>query len=96
MASFLVCATAPAAEPALLEIGDIRIRDPFIVTDRQKGQYVMVANMGNRRGGAKGWECYTSKDLLHWQKPLVRPVEPEYAGFPGGTTVVRARGTGGT
>ncbi len=69
--------TTEAAEPTLLHLSDIRIRDPFIVADRQEGRYVMVANMGNRRGGAKGWECYTSKDLLHWQKPVPVFTPPE-------------------
>ena len=33
--------------------------------------------MSNRRKGAKGWECYTSKDLRHWQPPVAVFTPPE-------------------
>ena len=39
----------------------------------------MVASMSNRQRGAKGWECYTSKDLRHWQAPVTVFTPP--AGF---------------
>ena len=72
----LLCAAATnfgdtlADDAGLLDVANLRIRDPFVVTDIANGRYVMVASMSNRQRGAKGWECYTSKDLRHWQAPV--------------------------
>ncbi|MHC4180019.1 MAG: glycoside hydrolase family 43 protein, partial [Planctomycetota bacterium] len=76
-ATGLFPASAAAADPAPLDIREIRIRDPFILTDPKGGQYYMIANMGNRRRGAKGWECYTSKDLRFWQPPVAAFTPPK-------------------
>jgi len=72
----LLCAAAAnfgdtlADDAGLLDVANLRIRDPFVVTDIPNGRYVMVASMSNRQRGAKGWECYTSRDLRHWQAPV--------------------------
>jgi hypothetical protein len=49
---------------------DIRIRDPFIYTDRQKGTYYMYAQSTNRVDSEFiGVETYASQDLLNWTAP---------------------------
>ena len=81
----LVCAAdtnrgdALADDEAMLDVADLRIRDPFVFTDVPNARYIMVASMSNRQRGTKGWECYTSKDLLHWQAPVTVFTPP--AGF---------------
>lgn len=59
-----------------LRIEDIRIRDPFIVTDTKAGRYYMYANKSNR-GAGPGWECYVSNDLLNWDPPVTVFSPPE-------------------
>jgi hypothetical protein len=59
-----------ADEGALINVADLRIRDPFVFTDNANGRYLMVASMRNRQPGARGWECYASKDLQDWQPPV--------------------------
>jgi GH43 family beta-xylosidase len=66
-------AEAPKADPATIDIADLRIRDPFILTDAKEGRYIMVARVD--RKGAQGWECFTSKDLRRWQ-PAVTVFTP--------------------
>ena len=73
------CRDALADDADLLDVADLRIRDPFVVTDVANGRYVMVASMSNRQRGGKGWECYTSKDLRHWRAPVTVFTPP--AGF---------------
>jgi GH43 family beta-xylosidase len=68
-----------ADDADLLDVADLRIRDPFVVTDVANGRYVMVASMSNRQRGGKGWECCTSKDLRHWRAPVTVFTPP--AGF---------------
>lgn len=60
---------AQQADAPLLDIGDIRLRDPFILTDTQPGRYILVSSKSIRNKELKGWECYTSQDLRHWQPP---------------------------
>ena len=53
-------------------LNDIRIRDPFVLVDRESGAYYMYAQMGNRlnnKSQQKGVEVYTSKDLKTWHGP---------------------------
>lgn len=59
-----------ASQPAeTRKLEDIRIRDPFVLPDKRAGLYYLYANMSNRRRGARGWECYTSRDLKRWSAP---------------------------
>ena len=52
-------------ESGRLRIEEIRIRDPFILTDTDAAKYYMYANKGNRRD-VRGWECYvTDGPWLH-------------------------------
>jgi beta-xylosidase len=60
----------PSPDGETLSLADIRIRDPFVFTDAKNGRYLMVASKANRDSKARGWECYTSKDLQHWAKPV--------------------------
>lgn len=76
---FRATATAQEAETYPRDISEIRVRDPFILTDIKNGRYIMIVNMSARRKDAKGWECYTSTDLRHWQAPV--PVFTPPAGF---------------
>ncbi|PHN02135.1 sulfatase-like hydrolase/transferase [Flavilitoribacter nigricans] len=51
---------------------EIRIRDPFILTDTSTGTYYMYAQMHNRQDDAdapQGVEVYTSRDLKNWTPP---------------------------
>ena len=51
---------------------DIRIRDPFIVTDTQKGIYYMYASSSQKGSDGQslgGVEVYKSKDLQWWEEP---------------------------
>ena len=73
------CRGTMAGDADLLDVADLRIRDPFVVTDAPNGRYIMVANMSNRQGNAKGWQCYTSRDLRHWRAPVTVFTPP--AGF---------------
>ena len=56
---------------SLIDIKDIRIRDPFIVTDFKTSTYFMYAQTGNRAGSDfQGVEVYTSQDLKKWTAPV--------------------------
>lgn len=54
-------------------IEDIHIRDPFVLTDSDAGQYYLyrssdtITAAGERRGGV---EVFTSKDLKEWNGPF--------------------------
>jgi GH43 family beta-xylosidase len=73
------CRGAVADDADLLDVADLRIRDPFVVTDVPNARYIMVAHMSDRRSGTKGWQCYTSQDLRHWRAPVTVYTPP--AGF---------------
>ena len=49
----------------------IRVRDPFIYVDHERGRYYLYASCSNRLGeaGPQGIEVYTSCDLAHWDEP---------------------------
>jgi GH43 family beta-xylosidase len=59
----------------LIKTSDLRIRDPFIYVDHEKGLYYMYAQLDNRLDGRgdsskpKGVEVYTSTDLKYWAQP---------------------------
>lgn len=59
-------------ESKSLNISEIRIRDPFILSDLKTKTYFMYAQMSNRLGEKnpqKGVEVYISKNLKEWQRP---------------------------
>ncbi len=68
-------AEPPKADAATLDIADLRIRDPFILTDVKNGRYVMVARID--RKGTMGFQCYTSKDLRRWQAAVTVFTPPQ-------------------
>jgi arabinan endo-1,5-alpha-L-arabinosidase len=52
-----------------MDIKDIAIRDPFVLPDPAARLYYMVARIDPSRG-AKGWQCYVSRDLRRWREPV--------------------------
>ncbi len=73
VAAFILAAsTAAVASAATTELENIRIRDPFILTDNKTGQYYMyrtsdsIAADGRVFGGV---EMFRSKDLRTWEGP---------------------------
>jgi arabinan endo-1,5-alpha-L-arabinosidase len=68
-------ATAKEADPATLDIAELRIRDPFILTDVKNGRYILVSRID--RKAALGWECFTSKDLRRWQAAVTVFTPPQ-------------------
>ena len=73
VAAFILAAsTAAVASAATTELENIRIRDPFILTDNKTGQYYMyrtsdsIAADGQVFGGV---EMFRSKDLRTWEGP---------------------------
>ena len=66
---------AQVSKDGTISIDNIRIRDPFVLTDKEAGKYYMYAQMDNRLGGRgddtkpKGVEVYVSSDLENWTQP---------------------------
>jgi len=61
-------------------VNEMRIRDPFIVTDEENGQYYLFVNNGAARLDGKtgeGVDYYITKDLVHLDGPYpaMRPGE---------------------
>lgn len=56
----------------MLKRTDIRIRDPFILTDHQEKVYYLYGTTDENtwEGEAEGFNAYTSKDLENWQGPF--------------------------
>ena len=74
-----------------LRLGDIRMRDPFIL-EAAPGEFVLFGTTdGNVWGGpATGFDCYTSSDLKHWKGPIA--AVPPAARFLGRYAVLGAGG----
>lgn len=63
---------------------DIRIRDPFVLTDAQEGVYYLYAQMKNRdANGPYGVDVYRSRDLTHWTDPIPVLSLPDDRGIKG-------------
>ena len=63
-----------------MTLQEIRIRDPFILADKNTKTYYMYAQMGNLRNVThrkRGVEAYTSKDLQYWYGPQPVFVMPD-------------------
>jgi arabinan endo-1,5-alpha-L-arabinosidase len=62
---------------------EIQMRDPFVVPDRKTGTYYMFGTTDKDpwKSPGVGFDCYTSKDLEHWDGPIpaFRP-EPGFWG----------------
>lgn len=54
-----------------LRLGEIRMRDPFIL-ETVPGEFVLFGTSDQNvwGGPATGFDCYTSKDLDHWDGPI--------------------------
>jgi len=55
-----------------LTLADIQIRDPFVLTLPERGEYLLFgstdADIWNPP--ATGFDCYRSTDLVHWEGPI--------------------------
>jgi hypothetical protein len=52
---------------------DLRIRDPFVVPLRERGEYLMFGSNGLQEWGnghGPGFDCYRSRDLETWHGPI--------------------------
>lgn len=63
--------TGQQAAVSQLRLNDIRMRDPFIL-EPAPGEFVLFGTSdANVWGGpATGFDCYTSRDLEHWDGPV--------------------------
>jgi hypothetical protein len=72
-----------------LKLREIRVRDPFILTDQTTSNYYLYAQCGNRLRNdnlGTGVEVYRSKDLSNWTNPH-QVFERPTANFWGGKEV---------
>ncbi|NKF31022.1 family 43 glycosylhydrolase, partial [Pseudomonas sp. BGM005] len=55
-----------------LTLADIRIRDPYLFTDTEKGEYLLFGSTDPDvwNGPGVGFDCYRSTDLETWQGPV--------------------------
>ncbi len=54
-----------------IPIKNIRIRDPFVLTDKATKTYYLYASKSNRQDTiSPGVEVYTSRDLQNWSEPV--------------------------
>lgn len=53
-------------------LDDIQIRDPFVLTQADSGQYLLFGSTDKNiwSGQATGFDCYRSTDLLNWEGPI--------------------------
>lgn len=60
------------------QLGEINIRDPFIVPIPHKKQYVMFGtNPPFWQGRPVGFQCYISSDLTHWSDAIDAWIRPD-------------------
>lgn len=67
-------------------LSELRIRDPFIVVDKENNRYLMYSQIGNRicndmyNGGI---ECFSSTDFNNWKpEGTVALVDRDFKGYP--------------
>lgn len=55
-----------------LRLGDIQIRDPFVLTLPESQDYLLFGSTDNNiwSGPATGFDCYRSRDLVFWEGPF--------------------------
>ena len=61
-----------AQEKKIWDISEIRVRDPFVLVDKEEGTYYLYAQMANRlnrKDTTQGFEVYKSKDLKTFTGP---------------------------
>src|ERR1043166_8049170 len=60
---------APSTQPSRLHaLGDIHMRDPFVLPVREEGKYYLYGTIFTLKNGP-GFVVYSSKDLIHWEGP---------------------------
>ena len=78
-----------AGEMDCADIADIRIRDPFVVTDFANGKYYLYSSTSSAYGKDPpistnfpiGVQVRTSKDLKTWSAPRLCMTAPDWAAF---------------
>lgn len=66
-----ICSLQMQGQVQTKRIENIRIRDPFILADRDSKTYYMYATgLGSSENGQLGVKVYKSKDLKNWENPL--------------------------
>lgn len=66
----------------MIKNSDLQIRDPFIVPDKEEGQYYLFGSTDtNIWGKGTGFDVYVGKDLSEWEGPytVFRPGTDFYA-----------------
>lgn len=55
----------------MIHTNEIRIRDPFIVPDKEKSMYYLFGTTDTDpwNGRGEGFRVYTSRDLIQWSEP---------------------------
>ena len=55
-----------------MKTSDIRIRDPFVLPEPEKGFYYLFGTTDRNcwEGTGQGFDCYRSKDLYQWEGPI--------------------------
>lgn len=55
-----------------LTLADIQIRDPYLLTLPERGEYLLFGSTDADiwRAPATGFDCYRSTDLVHWEGPI--------------------------
>ncbi|MEH3123652.1 MAG: glycoside hydrolase family 43 protein [Sphingomonas phyllosphaerae] len=79
VAMLLTTAAAPRTPPALLLLPDMPLHDPWIVADRATRTYWLFTRNEKQLTGDRrlGIMAYRSRDLKHWQRPVVVFTLPE-------------------
>ncbi|WP_309706840.1 glycoside hydrolase family 43 protein [Armatimonas sp.] len=54
----------------MVTLSDIRVRDPFILTENQTNTYYLYVQKSNRIEAERGVEVYTSANLREWTEPI--------------------------
>ena len=64
-----------------MKLSEIQIRDPFILPLPKRGEYLLFGSTDKNvwEGPGVGFDCYRSRDLLHWDGPI--PAFRAPAGF---------------
>lgn len=60
-----------------VNIKDLHVRDPYIVTDKQSGSYFLYKSVWSKNNRTSVVVAYKSKDLEHWEGPYTVYRTPE-------------------
>ncbi|MFC5406101.1 glycoside hydrolase family 43 protein [Cohnella soli] len=64
-----------------MRLGEIHLRDPFVLSDESTGVYYLYGTIGQTAWGGQaiGFDAYTSRNLVDWEGPI--PVFRPPSGF---------------